>query len=300
MSQTVQVEVGALAPEAFTKEFLKLRNEGWEPDLDEFLKRVPESLREEVFRQIDEALANPPEEQDPHLAPRTEVVVEAPETSKSAAEEPGVVTVPPARWLVRTLMRVVPADIREPFLYEWLAARHERLSLGMDRAEVSLLSALELLGGVAQHAPLRERAAERTASGAHPLVRWSWKAWICTGPCLFAGTAFGSFALFGCGLALLATAMTAALRHRDDAHEEACTLCNAVLAGTTLALTTTVLLLCVMASVVVASIALGGMPVVAFGFHVLSILATLATAAITVSTWAPEPWCPRLLVRVQR
>jgi hypothetical protein len=42
----------------FVREYVALIDEGWSPDLEEFINRVPEDLREEVFQKIDRALAN--------------------------------------------------------------------------------------------------------------------------------------------------------------------------------------------------------------------------------------------------
>jgi len=45
-----------LSSEPFVQEFLHLVDEGWEPDLEEFIKRVPDAVREEVFERLDENL----------------------------------------------------------------------------------------------------------------------------------------------------------------------------------------------------------------------------------------------------
>jgi len=45
-----------LNSEPFVQEFLHLVDEGWEPDLEEFLDRVPTAIREEVFERLDATL----------------------------------------------------------------------------------------------------------------------------------------------------------------------------------------------------------------------------------------------------
>ncbi|MHC4955562.1 MAG: serine/threonine protein kinase [Planctomycetota bacterium] len=50
-TQSTQIDAGT-----FVQEFQRLVEEGWEPSLDEFLHRVPENLRDEVFSQLDGVL----------------------------------------------------------------------------------------------------------------------------------------------------------------------------------------------------------------------------------------------------
>ena len=44
--------------ETFVQEFLRLVNEGWEPELEEFIRRVPEVIRESVFQRLDQKIEN--------------------------------------------------------------------------------------------------------------------------------------------------------------------------------------------------------------------------------------------------
>ena len=53
---TPVTNVEQLTPEPFVQEYLRLVDEGWDPDLREFVDRVPESVREEVYQRLDEAL----------------------------------------------------------------------------------------------------------------------------------------------------------------------------------------------------------------------------------------------------
>ncbi|MHC5052977.1 MAG: hypothetical protein ACYTGK_20510, partial [Planctomycetota bacterium] len=44
----------ALSVDSLATEFLRLIDEGWQPDLDEFLARVPDDQREECKKRIEE------------------------------------------------------------------------------------------------------------------------------------------------------------------------------------------------------------------------------------------------------
>ncbi len=48
----------ALFAEPFVREYIRLLDEGWNPDFKEFLQRVPDELREDVFTRIDTVVAN--------------------------------------------------------------------------------------------------------------------------------------------------------------------------------------------------------------------------------------------------
>ncbi|MHC4940353.1 MAG: protein kinase domain-containing protein [Planctomycetota bacterium] len=53
MSSDVSTSVGT-DPEPYIREFLRLIDEGWEPDLEEYLTRVPDALRDKVSECLDE------------------------------------------------------------------------------------------------------------------------------------------------------------------------------------------------------------------------------------------------------
>jgi hypothetical protein len=84
-------EMKTRLPERLASEYLRLIDEGWEPDLEEFLGRVPEALRERCRARIEgvqgiaEEPVLPDEEPEPEL-PEDEFAVEVP--TESHALEP--------------------------------------------------------------------------------------------------------------------------------------------------------------------------------------------------------------------
>ena len=72
---TPATNITQLSPEPFVQEFLRLVDEGWKPDLHEFVDRVPEAVREQVFQALDESIEQ-----------RTEPSWEDPEQSDPTAE----------------------------------------------------------------------------------------------------------------------------------------------------------------------------------------------------------------------
>ncbi|MGQ0614297.1 MAG: protein kinase domain-containing protein [Planctomycetaceae bacterium] len=126
-------------PGAFVAEFLRLLDEGWEPDLEEFVRRVPEPLQEAVFQGIDIALANMPGEEEPPPRPdRIVIRVDEPSAPRiiSTADE-----------FARTAAEVAmdPQPEQEP-----LGEADSVLSLGIEEldgvgAEPALLEELEQL-----------------------------------------------------------------------------------------------------------------------------------------------------------
>ncbi|MHC4410561.1 MAG: serine/threonine protein kinase, partial [Planctomycetota bacterium] len=71
-------------PEPYIREFLRLIDEGWEPDLEEYLNRIPDTLRDQVFQRLDEELEQRNEASWDELAAEVEVEEEA-----TAAEPEG-------------------------------------------------------------------------------------------------------------------------------------------------------------------------------------------------------------------
>ena len=86
---TPATNITQISPEPFVQEFLRLVDEGWKPDLHEFVDRVPEAVREQVFQALDESIEQrtepsweEPEESDPTAEP-------APAAGLEPDSEPG-------------------------------------------------------------------------------------------------------------------------------------------------------------------------------------------------------------------
>lgn len=267
--------------ETFVREYVALVDEGWQPDMEEFVSRVPESLQEEVLVGIDAALAN----RD------TEPLAE----SQPVAEEIVVHRTHPGR-LLRLVGRAVPRDIRR----HWLAELHGTLEVarecGLDRFEVFLLAAPEVLSGVAQHAPLQVGTLDPDNSAG----RRTWWAWRAAGPLVFLGYVFESGWMLAAGGAalLFAFAMLVRFAREEPMPEMHLRTFNGVAGGFIVGIAVLVLPSAVTAATVMCALAFGQAWMTAAAVHVLTLLAVSSLCAITASGWVPSPWQPRRLVRV--
>ena len=74
--------MGTVTADGIAAEYLRLIEEGWTPDIEEFLHHVPEALREESRQRILELTAVPEQpiepEPEPEFEPEPEPVAEAP------------------------------------------------------------------------------------------------------------------------------------------------------------------------------------------------------------------------------
>jgi hypothetical protein len=312
---------------SFAREFLALRDEGWDPDLLEFMRRVPEPLKEEVYETIDRALANPAEARDTHLLPEVEMVVvppsedEAPEAGSDIDPEPElepepepveelrerVAPVPRAedRW-VRAVGRILPYPIRHHMLAEILSTRQELRERAAWPLDVGLRTLRDLLVGLVQYAPLYEPPDIVEVDDQPPAARRSavagWLAWRPAGPLLFLGALFGSGTLLALGGILLACAFAClavvGACGQSPYTKPLARLLNAMLAGTVTALLVTftcgvLALLLVIASAI---FSFGGLAT--FSVTALLLVSSCALGVITASGWSPRPWRPSRLVRV--
>lgn len=269
-----------LTADSFVNTYLELLAEGHTPELEEFIRRVPEELQEEVFRGIDVARANPPEvENNFFLEPSVELAADA---------------VPKAGIQERIMLRLVPAGIRASFAAEWLIAKGEARRAKAPRVAAFLRSTAEWFQAIAQHAPLRE-----ASLGNEPdvVAKRGWIAWRCAGPTLFLGVAFGLPLVVLGGALLLGLAITAATSRRDGEDEVSRRLVNGVLGGATLALGGVFQLGLLTILAIVLSAVFGWPVLAAAAVRALVICATLVCALVTGSGWSPEPWWPEHLVR---
>jgi len=304
----IRAEMSPHDAEAFAREYLRLLEEGWEPDLEEYVGRVPEAVREAVLVLIDAALANPPEvAQEPYLEPAVEV--ESPEEACAAVieeeVEEEVAYAPPGRG-ARLLSLLVPARIRDAWIGEWVFARADRRALGLPALEVNLLSFEELLDGIAQRAPLRDRnagghgGAERSevppgqsAGQGGAMTRLCWGAWRLGGPVLLVGAAVPALPVALAGAGLLGIAVAGALVWRGS--DRAVVLVNGVLGGLRVAAASWLLLLAAALVPGLAAMAAGhGM----LAARIAGLVALLALARVTAKGRVPAPWAPRHLARL--
>ncbi len=169
-------------PRAFVDEFLRLLEEGWEPDLEEFVRRVPEPLQEAVFEGIDCALANlPGREEEPPRPDRIVIRVGEPAAPRiiSTADE-----------FARTSAEVAVEPMQEPDA-EAQEEPESALSLGIEELDgvgaepdhledldglVELEEEVEAAGlpelpGFALERPLAERAFGATFLAIHQATR---------------------------------------------------------------------------------------------------------------------------------
>ena len=264
--------------DAFVREFTALVEEGWEPDLKEFVSRIPEPLREEAFVEIDEALANIDVQEAPELLPQVEVEAQY------------------AGPLARLVARAVPGDIRHHWLAEFAHSMRLARDCGLPPSEVFLLSAPRAMNGIAQHAPLQVG----TSDPDNGLGRAAWWAWRAGGPAMLCGYVFGSGLMLavGCAALLFALGMIAWFAREEPMPEPRARACNAVMGGCVAGLAILVLPGAITALTVMGSLALGQTWLAALAVHALTVLAVLSLCAITVSGWVPEPWQPKRLFRV--
>jgi len=264
--------------DVFVREYTTLLEEGWEPDLEEFVSRVPEPMREEVFAGIDEALANIGVEDVPELLPQVEVV----------ARHAGPV--------LRFVARAVPGDIRHHWRAELADSLHLARDCGLSRFEVFLLGAPKIIHGIAQHAPLQAGTPDADSGAGSP----AWWAWRAAGPAILWAALFGSgWMLMAGGAALLFALATLAWYAREEPMPAAhARMCNGMLGGCVAGIAILVLPGAVTAIAVMGSMALGLTWLAAAAVHALTLFAALSFAAITASGWVPEPWQPKRLVRI--
>ncbi len=290
----IRAEMSPHEAEPFAQEFLRLREEGWDPDLEEYLRRVPEVVREAALVLIDAALANPPEvEEESRLEPAVEVESPAGEyavVQETEEEEEEEVAYAPPGLAARLLSRLVPPDIRDAWIGEWVFARADRRALGLPALEVNLLSFEELLDGIAQRAPLRE-VHEGGPGGA--VARLCWGAWRLGGPVLLAGAVLSVLPGVAAGAALLGLGLVGALALR--ARESAAVLANGVLGGVRVAAASCFIVLAAGIGPVAVAAAAGHGMVAA---KALGLLALLSLAWVTAKGRVPAPWTPRHLARL--
>jgi hypothetical protein len=278
----------ATAPEsyvdAYVHEYFTLIEEGWQPDLHEFLRRVPDEMREEVFQAIDAACANPEEiAEDDHLLPATEISVES---------------LPPAGLFGRIALGFVPKSIRSNFSAEWRSTRHERMVEGRTTLDVFRLGLGDILQGVAQHAPLREPHPDGGETPAHHHAVLGWLAWRLSGVATLTGVVMGNAIVLIAGGLLLGFAIAASVRCCYAPDEASRRLLNGVLGGTVVALAGLMVLGAVTVAAIMMSAVLGWGGLAAFAVRSLVVLGAFMMALVTASGWSPQPWWPRRLIRV--
>jgi hypothetical protein len=270
--------------DTYVHEYLALIDEGWQPDLHEFLTRVPDEMREEVFQLIDAACANPEDiVDDAHLLPATEITVDS---------------LPPAGAFGQFALRFVPKSIRSNFAAEWRSTRHERIAEGRTKLDVFRLGLGEILQGVAQHAPLREPHPDSGDTPAHSHAVLGWLAWRLSGLATFAGVLMGNAIVLIVGGLLLGFAIAASVRCCYAPDEASRRLLNGVLGGTVVALAGLMVLGAVTVAAIMLSAVLGWGGLAAFAVRSLVVLGTFMLALVTASGWSPQPWWPRRLIRV--
>jgi hypothetical protein len=294
---------------ALAREYLARVNDGQTPSLEDFLRAVPEPMREGVFRRIDRELANRDTAQrDPHLRPQVRLT--AAHEPSASAEEGGrmevvdvVADAPEDRW-VRAVRFLVPRALRGEFLPDLLADRQAMRANQTPTWRVNVASLLEIFVGLAQRVPLQSWPVEREPpAGPHRrLALQGWIAWRLFGPAVLLGKILGSYSLFGFGLlalvfALVSVGVVATSGRIAPGHRES-RLLNGVLAGCLLA----VVLVLTSGLATIAFIGLGTL----FGWTWLSMAAgeawvysaCLIACAISISGWVPGPWCRKRLVRL--
>jgi len=263
---------------AFVNQYIALLDEGWEPDLEEFLRRVPEPLQEDVFEQIDAAAANRGVEHQDELQPKAEVVLAH--------------VAPALTWL----SRVAPKDIRHQWLGEAVVTRREARECGLPRFEVDLLTAEQVLTGLAQRAPLQMGRPEPDNGAADRAVL----AWRFSGPALLAGHVFSSGWMSAAGVALFILAWAAVVwfARTEPMPKSRARAFNAVVGGSV-----TALCLLILPGLSSGVLALGGLVfghpgMAAFAIQAFVSVTMIVVCFITVYGWAPEPWEPKRLVRI--
>lgn len=284
MRETQTATAAGAYADTYVHEYLALIDQGYQPHLAEFLLRVPEELREEVFQQIDAACANPEDvANDQHLLPATELTA---------------ASLPAAGAFGTFALRLVPGSIRTNFGAEWRSSRHERMTEGRSRLEVFRLGLGEILQGIAQHAPLREPHPDAGEAKAPADATAGWIAWRLSGAAMCAGVLLGDAVVLLVGGLLLGCAIAAAVRCCDAPDETSRRLLNSVLGGTVVGLAGLLFLgaLTVAAIALSAVVSWGGLAT--FAVRALVVLGALVMALITATGWSPQPWWPRRLIRV--
>jgi hypothetical protein len=292
---------GVTAPDegSFVREYLELVDEGGAPDLDHYLRRVPEGLRERVFRAVDAALANRGAE-DVHLLPEVELVAAA-ESGEVAPAGRRVLALTAADRRLTCLALLFPRRLRHEYMAEMLASRADLRLQGRPRILVALKTAWDVLAGVAQHAPLMPLPDVDQDDG-DPLAAAGRIAWRLCGPALFVGCLAGSIALLTAGGGLLAVALgilvALASRGIDDENRSHVALVNTVLSGGVVVMAVATFLGGVAAVVMAMAVALQDARTASAAATGLLLGVVGALAAVTLQRGTPEPWHPRRLVRI--
>ena len=79
--------MGTVTVEGIAQEYMRLLDEGWTPDIEEFLHHVPEDMREECRQRIVELTAVPEEPSEPEPAPSVQTEEPEPEHEYEAPVE---------------------------------------------------------------------------------------------------------------------------------------------------------------------------------------------------------------------
>ncbi|MHC4848057.1 MAG: hypothetical protein ACYTEG_06325, partial [Planctomycetota bacterium] len=145
-------------PEPYIREFLRLIDEGWEPDLEEYLNRIPDTLRDQVFQRLDEEMEQRNEASWDELAAEAKVEEEAtvaePEDQPPLLEE--LIEAEPdpdsAPALSEEVEHALALDAQPPLIQEEVAASPEPTAIQQLFAEAQQA---ELVSD-AQPAPMEE------------------------------------------------------------------------------------------------------------------------------------------------
>lgn len=421
-----------LTADVFVSEYLALLAEGWTPDVVEFVARVPDELQEQVFQEIDAALANrnssqqssaqdtsesPPVVVEPTPDPMAEedpiaeepVAVEplavdpvaaepapqAPVLSEPPAVDPPMVAEPPitpptpltpavealakrfaeathgadvdeapfeeaqpaapvhdepvsaepapaaarardeqvlpksTRSLresdqivveagqapgdkrelprrtytpgsfLKTIAKVIPADIRMQWMGDLLASRADQRDFGMPESEIRLYTIERVLEGVAQRAPLQP--VPKLEDSATRLPGLTWFAWRLAGPALFIGYLTGSAGLLlgGAATVIAAVLVVLVLAARKNVLDYPETrLLNGVLGTCIVCLTFACVAGLLTAGLVALSAAIGQAQIAAAAVHTLAFLTTGMVCLLSARGWIPKPWSPKRLIRI--
>lgn len=295
--------VGTPEAEPYARLYLIAVRTGTAPALDDFLREVPEELRESVFERIDRALANPKTDADPpasreepsrHPAAPPEAILRV-DVAPAAVEPRGLA--------IRCLARLVPGYLREEFVGSLLVLRRESREAGDPPLRRALATAKEFAAGIVQRAPLAAIPPEPARPKQDRFSVAGRTVWRVAGPLPLLGYALGSLLPVFAGIAALGFSLgcvvRAASRRKWETEPDAVRLVNGVLGSLVLILVAGVLL----ATFAGGLLALGS--TLSLGWLAAGALhaffsAFLGIVAITgASGWVPQPWTSRRLVRVR-
>ena len=186
--------------------------------------------------------------------------------------------------------------MRQHWLAEFTVSMREAREFGLPGFEIALLGTQEILGAVAQRAPLQMG----TTQPENGLGWHAWAAWRVAGPLALLGYVMQSgWALLAGGAALLfAFAMLAWFAREEPMPKLRARTTNGVLGGLVCVIAILLVPGVIALGAVLAALAFGQTWIAVAAVHLLTIVAVVSLAAITASGWVPGPWQPKRLVRV--